>query len=122
MHEANFTREIVEAILEKMKKHPERIASSVKVRVGDMLHLVPDSVKLHYDLLTEGTVLEGVELIFLEMPVRIKCLDCHREGGVEDHHLLMCSFCDSQKVKLLSGNEIIVDEIHWRSKTGGTLA
>ena len=121
MHEANFTREIVEAILEKLKKRPLGRASSVKISVGEMLHLMPEGVRLHYDLLTRGTVLEGTELVFEETPVRVKCRNCGRQGGVEDHHLLMCTFCDSTQVMLQSGNEVTIEKIEWYPKKGSVL-
>lgn len=118
MHEANFTREIVEAVIRHLEQYPNRNVSSVRVRVGEMLHLMLDSVKLHYQLQAKGTALERVSLEFVELPVRIACRSCKREGGVEDHHMLMCSYCESRDVALLSGNEILIDDIKWHQIQG----
>lgn len=111
MHEANFTDEIVKAILEELRKYPDYRPKEVKVRVGEMLHLVQESVKMHYLTQTKGTPLEGVSLWLEELPVRVRCRMCHEEGGVEDHHLLMCAYCGSPEVDLVNGDEILIDSI-----------
>lgn len=116
MHEANFTKQIVNVVLEELTKHPEARPQSVKVTVGEMLHLVPESVQMHFDLLTKDTDLAKVLLQLGEIPVTVKCHQCGREGGVEDHHLMICSHCQSLDVELMSGNEIRVESIELEVK------
>ncbi|MCX6935936.1 MAG: hydrogenase maturation nickel metallochaperone HypA [Verrucomicrobia bacterium] len=111
MHEGNFTDQIVDAILGELEKYPNNRPAQVSVAVGEMLHLLPDSVQMHYQLRTQGTPLEGVKLILREVPVRVLCNTCGFSGDVEDHHLLMCSKCGARDVKMLSGNEITIDAI-----------
>ena len=108
MHEAKFTEEIVTAIISQVEgaqKKPKR----VKVRVGEMFHLEKESVLMYYALLTRGTRLEGIEIELEEDPVIVRCKDCRQAGGVEDHHLLMCTYCDSQNVEVLTGDEIVTE-------------
>lgn len=111
MHEANFTQEIVTAILDDLKHYPSLHAKQVKVKVGEMLHLMPESVQTHYQQMTKGSYLEGVSLLLEETPVEVKCKHCGFTGGVEDHHVLFCSKCDSFDVTLLKGNEVTIDSI-----------
>ena len=111
MHEANFTEQIIKKILDELSSYPDAKPRAAKVLVGEMLHLVPESVQMHYRLLTQGTSLEEVPLELAEVPVKIRCNHCGKEGGVEDHHLLMCSDCGTMNVKLISGDEIWVDVI-----------
>jgi len=66
---------------------------------------------MHYDLLTQGTPLEGVKLNFLEEPMQVVCSDCGKQGNVEDHHLLLCSFCHSTQVKPIAGDKVIIEQI-----------
>ena len=116
MHEANFTKQIVNVIMDQLTQYPESRPRTVKVAVGEMLHLVPDSVQMHFDLLTKDTSLEKVELELGEIPVVVNCHQCGREGGVEDHHLLLCSHCQSLDVELKSGNEIRIESIELEAK------
>src|SRR3989344_4621337 len=111
MHEANFTKQIVDSVLSELEKHPELKPARVKIKVGAMLHLNSESVKMHYSLLTQGTGLEGIALDFEEVGVEVYCRDCNHVGPVADHHILLCSLCDSLKVELIKGNEILVESI-----------
>ncbi|MEI8344882.1 MAG: hydrogenase maturation nickel metallochaperone HypA, partial [Candidatus Omnitrophota bacterium] len=73
MHEGGFTGRIVATILEELKKFPGQKVLRVKVLVGEMLHLEPESVKMHYQLLAKGSALEGVELELEQVPVTVEC-------------------------------------------------
>lgn len=111
MHEEDFTKQIVESIITELKKYPGMRPKRVKVIVGEMLHLVPDSVRMHYDLMTKTTDLQAVELELVEKAAIVHCLRCGFEGEVEDHHLLMCAKCGAFNTRLLCGDEISIDEI-----------
>lgn len=111
MHEGHFTENIVKAIVGQLKKYPGRAFDSVTVKVGEEYHLSVDAVLMHYDLMTKGTTLEGVRLNLVEEPVQVVCEQCGKEGPVEDHHLLLCSFCNSRQVKTIAGDTITIDKI-----------
>ena len=113
MHEGVFTEKIVAVILDELKKQPGQKISSVKVKVGETYHLVLESVCMHFEIAVKGTALEGVQLILQEEPMQVTCQVCHKTGPVEDHHMAMCSFCNSLNVKTVSGNSIIVESIEF---------
>lgn len=115
MHEGNFTEQIVKTILSELSAHPECQPKRVKVKVGEMFHLDSESVKMHYELQTRDTPLEHCALDLTEMPVQIQCGYCRREGSVEDHHWIVCPKCGSSKVKIVTGNEIVVESIEGTS-------
>ncbi len=117
MHEGNFTQAIVDAILGELKKYPDAKPEAVRVSVGEMLHLVPESVRLHYELMTRGSRLEGIQLELREIPVTVRCRPCGYEGAVEDHHLLVCAYCGAPDVELLSGDKISIDSIEFAENT-----
>ncbi len=111
MHEGNFTQQIVTSIVSELEKHPGYRPQRIKVKVGEMLHLEPESVRTHYALLTKGTSLEGIALELEGMPVVVNCRACHAEGAVSDHHLLFCPSCYSRDVVIVSGNDVLIDSI-----------
>ena len=113
MHEGQFTQKIVEAILDELKKHPHKKIEGVRVKVGEVYHLILESVLMHFDILVKGTDLEGVVLDLYEEGMKVSCQDCHKTGTVEDHHMPICSFCQSMKVKVVSGNEIKIESIRF---------
>jgi hydrogenase nickel incorporation protein HypA/HybF len=114
MHEGHFTEQIVEGVVNDLKKYPGKKVESITVKVGEVYHLMPDSVLMHYELITKGTQLEGVKLKLLEEPVLVICSQCGKQGPVEDHHLLLCSHCHSREVKAIAGDKVIIEEIKFR--------
>ena len=115
MHEGHFTEKIVGAIVAEISKHPGREVEFVTVKVGEAYHLVPDSVLMHFDLISKGTQLEGVKLNLVEEPMQIFCKECGRQGPVEDHHLLLCSFCQSRRVKAVCGDKVTIEQIKFKA-------
>ena len=111
MHEANFTESIVQSILEQLKSAPAGRVTRVRVTVGEMLHLNPDSVLTHFQSLCRGTSLDGVALELEEVPVSLRCLACGWSGEAEDHHLLFCSACSSIAVDIVAGRDVIIEQI-----------
>jgi len=111
MHEGHFTEQIVSSIIEELKKYPGRKPKQVRVKVGEVYHLVPESVLMHYELATKGTMLEGVALDLVEEPMEVLCNSCGKQGPVEDHHLLLCSTCHSRDVKPIAGNKVSIEAI-----------
>ena len=109
MHEAGFTEQIVNSIMAELEKVPTRRPKLVKVRVGEMFHLEPESVKMHFQAITKGSLLEGIDIELQEEQVTVCCQNCHKVGHVEDHHFLMCTYCDSTNVVVLSGHEIFTE-------------
>jgi hydrogenase nickel incorporation protein HypA/HybF len=111
MHESNFTQQIVRSIISELNKYPDYKPKRVKVKVGEMLHPDDEDVRMHYDLLTQGTKLEGVDLDLEETKTIVSCKNCHHTGIVVNHHLLLCPSCASTNVKMISGDEIAVESI-----------
>ena len=42
MHEGHFTEQIVEAVMDELKKHPGRPVESITLNVWEKYHLVPE--------------------------------------------------------------------------------
>lgn len=111
MHEGNFTQEIVSAILKELDNHKGAKPRRVTVSVGEMLHLEPESVRLYFEMLTKGTILDGVELALHEVHAEVKCSVCKKTGQLEDHHLLMCPHCQATSVQLIKGQDVVIEAI-----------
>ncbi len=115
MHEWKFTEQIVETIIAELKKYPDKKPKSITVTVGEVYHLVPESVLAHYELLTKDTVLKGVRIDLEEERLEIFCRQCRKSGSVEDHHLIACRHCYSRDVATLKGDKILIKSIELES-------
>jgi hydrogenase nickel incorporation protein HypA/HybF len=111
MHERPFTQKIVGSILASLKDYPEGRVTAARVSVGEIYHLVPESVRTHFESLIAGTPLEGARLDLVEVPLQVRCKDCGQAGSVEDHHAPLCAACGSLSVENVAGHEIRVEDV-----------
>lgn len=82
----------------------------VKIVVGGFTAVVPDCVKHYFDMLVEGTPLEGAELDFEIAPVVARCVACGNVFDVVSVEF-SCPSCGSGDTDIVSGRELYVDSI-----------
>jgi len=102
MHELSIARKIVMIALSEAKKHKAERVLQVKVRVGELSFIRPEQLSFWFKILSQGTLLEGAELVIDIEPGEVRCLSCGYKGPmmVEDDpafHLavpsLLCPSC-----------------------------
>lgn len=106
MHELAITQSLVDAIVEQLGS---RRVTVVTLRIGKVSGVVPDAVRFCFDLVAEGTPVEGARLEIAEPGGRARCRDCTAEFGVDDL-VLLCP-CGSADVELLCGHELTISSV-----------
>jgi hydrogenase nickel incorporation protein HypA/HybF len=101
MHELSITEGIVAAVTDKL---PDRKITLVRLEIGALSGVVADSVRFCFDLVTEGTSLEGANLEIIEPPATCRCRDCGGEFE-PDGPIVLCS-CGSADVAILTGTDL----------------
>jgi hydrogenase nickel incorporation protein HypA/HybF len=82
----------------------------VTVHVGKLRQVVPDSLSFYFDIVARGTLCEGARLDLEIIPALLRCESCQNEWE-PDFPTFRCPFCVNGKVKVLSGEEFLVDSI-----------
>jgi hydrogenase nickel incorporation protein HypA/HybF len=90
VHEMAITQSVVHAVCERMGDAQVR---RVCLEIGTLSGVVADSVRFCFDLITEGTTLEGASLEIVQPAGKARCRDCGVEFTLED--LLMLCACGS---------------------------
>ncbi len=107
MHELS----IAEAVVNIAVRHAEgRPVSAVELRVGHLRQVVPSALEFAFELVTEGTVLEGAELRMEEVPAAGECRSCGAETVLPDFPLC-CRACGSSDVEVTAGEELLVESL-----------
>ncbi|MGQ0678827.1 MAG: hydrogenase maturation nickel metallochaperone HypA/HybF [Actinomycetota bacterium] len=107
MHELSLTS----AIQATVEKHAAgRQVTVVNVLVGKLRQVVPDSLSFYWGVVTRGTLIEGAELNLQIVPALLRCDGCENEWE-PDFPTFRCPFCVTGQVKVLSGEEFLVDSI-----------
>ncbi|MEV0065768.1 MULTISPECIES: hydrogenase maturation nickel metallochaperone HypA [unclassified Amycolatopsis] len=106
MHEMSITQSVVDAIVSRLGSQAVR---SVRLEIGRLSGVVPDSVRFCFDVVCEGTSLQGAELEIDEPPGRAACRDCGAEFGIDDP-ILLCA-CGSANVEVLAGRQLRIKSV-----------
>ena len=106
MHELAITQSMVDAIVDRFG---DARVTAVHVRIGKVSGVVPDAVRFCFDLVAEGTPVEGARLDITEPQGRARCRGCAAEFAVDDL-VLLCG-CGSADVELLSGQDLVISAV-----------
>ncbi len=77
----------------------------IRLRVGELSGVVPDSLQFAFEALTPGTAAEGAKLDIEHVPARFWCAQCQREFVVEDT-FPECPDCHVPSGELRTGREL----------------
>jgi hydrogenase nickel incorporation protein HypA/HybF len=102
---------IAQSMFEIARRHArgQRI-TRVEVRVGHLRQVVPSALTFAFELVAQGTELEGADLAVEHVPAAGVCRDCGSAIELPDFPLL-CSACGGVDIDITAGEELQVDSI-----------
>jgi hydrogenase nickel incorporation protein HypA/HybF len=101
MHEIAVCEAIAGTVRERAKGG---VPARVRVRIGHLRQVVPDSLVFSWEMVTAGTDLDGCVLDVDYIPAVVACAGCGARTTLE-MPVLLCGSCDSADVELIAGNE-----------------
>jgi hydrogenase nickel incorporation protein HypA/HybF len=102
---------ISSAVLESALRHAGgRRVMSVKLRVGHLRQVVPDSLDFYWGIVTRDSVCEGSVLEQDVIAARLECTACAREWEIE-LPVFRCPSCGGADVAIAAGDELEVESI-----------
>jgi hydrogenase nickel incorporation protein HypA/HybF len=108
MHELSVAENILEIVKENLSTTGS--VKKVKVRIGKLANIIPDSLEFCFDAITRGTVFEGAKLEIEGVNIVVRCESCGVDSEVESY-FFQCKKCGNTDVKIVSGNELRVVEL-----------
>lgn len=96
-----ITQSVVDAVCEHAAG---RRVHSVKLEIGALCAVLPDSMQFCFELATEGTAAAGAQLELNVHPGIARCRTCADE--FELHDLILLCPCGSADVEVLAGREL----------------
>lgn len=105
MHELAVTQGVVDTIVERI----DRPVTGVRLEIGPLSGVLPDSVRFCFDLVCTGTPLEGAWLQIVEPTARARCRACDLEFEPDD--LMVRCPCGSLDVAVLAGRELRITAV-----------
>jgi hydrogenase nickel incorporation protein HypA/HybF len=108
MHELSIAQSILDIIREQVPENQH--VKSVKVRIGEMSGVVPDSLEFCFTSITADTPLASARLDIDHLPFILFCADCNKQHRTEPG-FAFCPVCGSGATRVVSGMELQVVEI-----------
>ncbi len=87
-----------------------RPVERVRVDVGHLRQVVPDTLHYSWEMVVFDTPLHGVPLEVREVPAVIECRLCGARTELDDP-VFRCGTCDSTETNVVSGNELHVTSL-----------
>ena len=111
MHEMGIAQQLMNIAIDAI---PEDIENPkierLNLKIGRLAAVVEHSLTFCFEVITKDTPLEGAQIVIDEIPVRVKCKDCHNEWEVEGP-VFTCPNCQDGEVEMLTGREIEITSI-----------
>ncbi|MFH1102258.1 MAG: hydrogenase maturation nickel metallochaperone HypA [Pseudomonadota bacterium] len=111
MHEMGIALEILEIVKASIPPNMKGAnVLSIKLRVGKLAAVVPDSLRFCFEIITQETPLSEARLEIEEVPVVARCKHCHSSWEIKEP-AFACPLCGSGSIEILSGRELDIDSI-----------
>jgi hydrogenase nickel incorporation protein HypA/HybF len=106
VHELAITEGVVEAVTGRL---PDAKVTCVRLEIGALSGVVADSVRFCFDMVTEGTSLQGARLEITQPAARCHCRVCRKEFE-PDGPIALCP-CGSAEITVLAGQELKITSV-----------
>jgi hydrogenase nickel incorporation protein HypA/HybF len=106
VHELAITEGVIDAVTQRL---PGARITCVRLEIGALSGVVADSVRFCFDLVAEGTNLQGARLEISEPPGRCKCRVCDSEFE-PDGPVILCP-CGSADIAVLTGQDLTITSV-----------
>jgi hydrogenase nickel incorporation protein HypA/HybF len=115
MHELSLVTSIVETVTETLAALPDSSRGSrvleVRLRVGALASVIPESLEFCWGIVSEGTPLEGSRLVVNLLPVVVHCESCGQDAELEGVQSFRCPRCGEPCSDMRQGRELEIESI-----------
>jgi len=111
MHALSIVTSIVETVTESLTAYPGARVLEVRLRVGALASVVPDSLEFCYGIASEGTPLEGSRLEVNVLPVVVHCERCAQDAELDGVQSFRCPRCGELCGEIRQGRELEIESI-----------
>lgn len=110
MHETAIAQSIFDIVTQTMRAHGITQVARVNLKVGRMAAVVPEHLKICFDMIAHDTQLAGLELNVREEPLGYLCQACGAEFFPQ-RVALECPACQAPSPTLTQGRAMVIESI-----------
>ncbi|WP_242840785.1 hydrogenase maturation nickel metallochaperone HypA [Butyrivibrio proteoclasticus] len=106
MHEMSYIMRLAALAIEVAQENNAKRVRSIEVEVGKTSGVMPYYLHKYYPEATKGTLLEGSELVCVEVPVKALCEECNKEYLPSKENRYLCPHCGGRKAHIIAGKSV----------------
>ncbi len=110
MHELSIAQNIVEIVHQHVPEDALSGVRSVRLRVGRLSGIVPESLEFSFTAIISGTPLASAMLTIEHVPTLCRCGGCQGDFEASDF-VFLCPACGGTDIKIISGSDLHVVDI-----------
>ena len=112
MHELAICQALLRQVMEVAEERGTQRIGRITLRIGPLSGIEPELLKTAFPLVAAGTPSEGASIAIEDSPIRVRCQNCGSTSQTFTNRLL-CGDCDSWRVKLVSGYEMLLVSVEF---------
>jgi hydrogenase nickel incorporation protein HypA/HybF len=101
---------MIKLIEEQKEEHGFDHVEKIHLSIGEFSSVVPEALEFGFQVVSQGTVAEGAELVIKKVPLIMKCEACNEEFHTEPY-IFMCPKCEGTELEMVSGAELQIESI-----------
>ncbi len=114
MHETDMTKALIFTVKDWLAEQPGApTVERVHLVVGEFTCVEPAGLQFAFAAQTQGTFLDGVELVIRDTPLIAFCHTCTQDYRPEIGAQYACPSCQSPMDDIRSGRELKIDRVEF---------
>lgn len=109
MHELSIAIDAIDSVSASLAKYPGARVETVRLSLGIYSGIDPGALEFCFPLASEGTPVEGAELLIETVPLKVQCHECEANPVISDS--LECPSCGSPRITVISGRDLTITSL-----------
>jgi hydrogenase nickel incorporation protein HypA/HybF len=119
MHELSIAQNLVELAIEAAENTGMKRVQALYLKLGVLSGIVKEALEFSFDVVIQGTPLEGAKLVIENVPVKVFCPTCQEAHVLSEPFPMRCPVCGTRTSQVLEGKEIELYALKGRGKDEG---
>ena len=111
MHEMSYIARMVSMAAEVATENNAKKVKSIEVYIGKTSGVMPYYMQKYFPEASKGTIIEGAELICVEVPVKALCEECNNEYFPSRENGYLCPVCGGRKAHIIEGKGVVLNNV-----------
>jgi hydrogenase nickel incorporation protein HypA/HybF len=118
MHELSVCQALVQQLQAVSAANGGGRVELVRLRIGPLSGVEPALLRQAFPIASAGSIADGAELLIEVAAVTVHCGDCG-ETTVAAANRMLCAACNSFRVRLASGDEMLLESVELAAAGAG---